>query len=646
MRINLPFVLTAVLLLAACGGSENNVQNAVDDFNQEKEDNEPEIPPIDCSGQPDLSDAVITGLEMTYIQQNVLPATDDAPERHLISIYIGVEFNEPDDSQASRARGFWPEFSLFQRARATSCEPPELGERAVRLELTSDSDFNADYPAGTVLNDLLIDPPNIGPDGRAINSGLSGLWNIVLLELPTEELVHRFTVTVELDSGALHEITLDPLYFPANLPAEDNFPDDPVAPPGFSTSYLNDTGIETCGDNELFDYECPVAGFPLQDGEVGRDRLNDTDNQEEADDEPQKYDFTKIDSEGNELPDDATEWFCTRDNVTGLLWEVKTETGLHGANNLYSWYSPDDTVNGGVVGVPDGGHCEGSACDTHAFLEALNEKTLCGRDDWRLPDWGDWFSVTSFDPLPGDDLETFKYREVEHVEPAGWWTANTVANSDEHVWGLSAVHHGGDKTMYPLRADETLRAHAVSGHRGPEPLDVLDRDHCRHTAMNPTTPTSAFDIIEGGTVVHHTTTNLQWQRCSVGQHWDGSQCSDSAEVFTWQQALNQIHDHDGWRLPNIIELLSLYESCGSEPAINPEVFPATPGRSLQGALRRWGEVRYWSASQSGLLLFSGYESEDALGVNFGASGLYSEQPIRMDKAGDLGFVRLVRDVEP
>ena len=34
--------------------------------------------------------------------------------------------------------------------------------------------------------------------------------------------------------------------------------------------------------------------------------------------------YTKLDENGADLPDEATEWVMVRDNVTGLIWEVKT----------------------------------------------------------------------------------------------------------------------------------------------------------------------------------------------------------------------------------------------------------------------------------------------------------------------------------
>ena len=49
---------------------------------------------------------------------------------------------------------------------------------------------------------------------------------------------------------------------------------------------------------------------------------------------PQSY--TKLNSNGKDLPDSATEWAMIRDNVTGLIWENKTDgDGIHDKDNTY-----------------------------------------------------------------------------------------------------------------------------------------------------------------------------------------------------------------------------------------------------------------------------------------------------------------------
>ncbi len=102
--------------------------------------------------------------------------------------------------------------------------------------------------------------------------------------------------------------------------------------------------------------------------------------------------YTKISNNGSELPDSAIlganskDWACTKDNDTGLIWEVKTTNGgLRDMYNTYSWYEADANKNNGKAGTKNGGKCKGSECDTYAYTHAVNEQGLCGSKDWRMP---------------------------------------------------------------------------------------------------------------------------------------------------------------------------------------------------------------------------------------------------------------------
>jgi len=108
--------------------------------------------------------------------------------------------------------------------------------------------------------------------------------------------------------------------------------------------------------------------------------------------------YTKISNSGAVLPDTATlgsgsnDWACTRDNKTGLVWEVKTDDGgLRDMDWHYSWYKPSG-YNGGSVGYTDRDKSLGTPdcstqnnCNTDAFTNAVNAQGLCGKKDWRMP---------------------------------------------------------------------------------------------------------------------------------------------------------------------------------------------------------------------------------------------------------------------
>ena len=156
------------------------------------------------------------------------------------------------------------------------------------------------------------------------------------------------------------------------------------------TGKLNDTGMELCADGSRNTFICPVAGFPGQDGEFGRDADARAGTLLKMGAGAAGFDYTKIANNGSKLPASAMlgngpiDWGCTRDNVTGLIWEVKTtDGGLRDRNNTYTWYQPDGP-NMYRPGTQNGGSCTGSSCDTTGFVQAVNSQGLCGANDWRL----------------------------------------------------------------------------------------------------------------------------------------------------------------------------------------------------------------------------------------------------------------------
>jgi hypothetical protein len=73
--------------------------------------------------------------------------------------------------------------------------------------------------------------------------------------------------------------------------------------------------------------------------------------------------YTKLDSSGNALDAGAADWSMVRDNVTGLIWEAKTDDG--------GIHDKDYTCNG--------------ADAQSSFLAQLNSAAFGGYSDWRLP---------------------------------------------------------------------------------------------------------------------------------------------------------------------------------------------------------------------------------------------------------------------
>lgn len=153
----------------------------------------------------------------------------------------------------------------------------------------------------------------------------------------------------------LAALSFAPLLFIGGCNTEFNFAYDKDGlnkPPVVKRVPLNDTGIMKCGDY-VYDgsgshqntLNCASVGAsqttsgidtdgdPVpagQDAVYGRDAAS---NLSKVGYGPAGFDYTKLDANGDDLAEAATSWSCVRDNVSGLIWEVKTTSGLHDANN-------------------------------------------------------------------------------------------------------------------------------------------------------------------------------------------------------------------------------------------------------------------------------------------------------------------------
>lgn len=117
------------------------------------------------------------------------------------------------------------------------------------------------------------------------------------------------------------------------------------------------------------------------------------------------------------------------------------------------------------------------------------------------------------------------------------------------------------------------------------------------------TPSAEFTDHGDGTITL-TRSGLTWQRCALGQTWDGSTCTGTATTFTWSDALqaaagNTFAGHDDWRLANFKELYSLaIPTCG----LNPTLFPNGSAAVWSSTSSASNPLRAWANGFSGTTL--------------------------------------------
>lgn len=191
--------------------------------------------------------------------------------------------------------------------------------------------------------------------------------------------------------------------------------------PATGGGLLTATGITTCGYANYNDLPCTKEALGDlhglgQDGEVQAG---------------QKMSYTVLNRNGAE---------CVQDNVTGLIWEQKTDdNGLRDKDWTYTWYNPDANTNGGHAGTQNGGTCfnraGGAQCDTAGYVAALNAANYCGYSDWRMP--------TRMELINLLDYGYFRPNPVFITGGFWYWSASPYAALEDSAWIVNSYNHGG-----------------------------------------------------------------------------------------------------------------------------------------------------------------------------------------------------------
>ena len=231
--------------------------------------------------------------------------------------------------------------------------------------------------------------------------------------------------------------------------------------------------------------------------------------------------YTKLDENGDVLAVSAVTWTMVRDNITGLIWEVKTDDAtIHDKDNTYNWSDADNV-----------------------FIDQLNTDTYGGFSDWRLPTVQEIFFISYKRAQDAVNLSAQYFPNTQ----AQYWTADALGAD---AWCV--LPQEGSVGQYAQTDSYFVRG----VRRGqPEPavrfVDNLD------------------------STVSDMSTGLMWEVKT-----DDGGPRDKDDFYAITDALDYCENlslagYDDWRMPNLNELYSLVDNSVINPTIDTAFFPHT-----------------------------------------------------------------------
>ncbi len=220
---------------------------------------------------------------------------------------------------------------------------------------------------------------------------------------------------------------------------------------------INDTGQSLCHDQANSAVACSYsvggdAGVNArQDARYGRDAARRLGRLTKIGGGDRGFDYSKISNDGSTLEaaaalgSGALDWACTKDNVTGLIWEIKSDVGLRSSAHTCLWYSTDSGTNGGDPGATPnvlvGNTCGSQSpaapyeCDTEKYVADVNAVGLCAASDWRLPTYRELLSIVNAgNANPAIDSSFFPNTVTVGY---GYWTRSTDATYSGAAWAVN-----------------------------------------------------------------------------------------------------------------------------------------------------------------------------------------------------------------
>lgn len=359
---------------------------------------------------------------------------------------------------------------------------------------------------------------------------------------------------------------------------------------------INDTGLSQC---------MPGVDCALQDAQTGRGaqatslgKVNSS--------SPGGFDYTRICNNGKSegttgcsLPAGAqpgqlpTDWGCTRDNVTGLVWLATDFEGRYQQQDVNALMTSFEACGrkAGTWRIP-------SVDQLHSLIFSAGEKVNSDTVAANLA----WLPMLNFSRLNNRPGEVPKPAALP--EGSGFWTS-TLAGAPVGVEAWSVLFEGGGRVQTVASRFE-LRIAPVST------ADLADRfaDSYHRSAR------WSADLAAGTLLDRRS--GLMWQICSIGKTFNAGlgrcdvvagQAADRSfrEALTDSSAVNQDatrnRGYTDWRLPNRVELASLVDCLRWRPteAASPSASGVMPAGCTEPDLQRLVALdapasSYWSSS--------------------------------------------------
>lgn len=148
----------------------------------------------------------------------------------------------------------------------------------------------------------------------------------------------------------------------------------------------------------------------------------------------------------SEVPNPAGGFFarteCVRDNVTGLIWEGKTASGMRAASNTFTNYddpTQPQRFDGNNFVNPTQPEID-AANNSVGYVNHVNSIALCGFTDWRLPTADELQGIVDYGvAFPGPTLNSAWF---PNTLADGYWSSSPVVGSAAFAWNVVIVDGG------------------------------------------------------------------------------------------------------------------------------------------------------------------------------------------------------------